>query len=279
MKNSLKIIRLDGTEYHLKDYGIYVESFNPSAPPPVHYQEDIPGMHGLMDGGTDYGGRSIPVELALKGLSINDYYLLKNEVFRMFDSRQPFYVVYDREPGKRWKVKYNSPYSITPLIPKVGKTQIELMSFLPFAQSIGTTLDPLTFEIGLWQWGMNIPFDEVKYIHDTNSFQINNLGDEVIDPRSVADLPDLPLIIEYRGASSNLKIINDTTGDEVAFNLSTSSNDVIRIEGVQYRRNGLNIIDDTNQELISLAPGINNIRLQGTSGSFQIKFDFRFLYF
>ncbi|MGG5737729.1 hypothetical protein [Bacillus cereus group sp. IBL03679] len=61
-----------------------------------------------------------------------------------------------------------------------------------------TTIDPFTFDSGLWQIGQNLPAEDLIYKHSTSSFRIYNASDIEIDPRK------LPLVIRIRGATNGL---------------------------------------------------------------------------
>ncbi|MGJ9381536.1 phage tail family protein [Salipaludibacillus sp. CF4.18] len=277
--HNLKIIYKDGSTVDMwKDLSTIVQGFDPSSPEPIIYTEEIQGRHGAIPMGKDYAPQSLPARCTMDARDFYDYSLLRNKIYKAlnpFDAKgrtEEFYIVSDSEPGKRWKVEVDS--SFTPSrIANLGEFTIPFISFQTFSESIGTSLDPMTFDPELWQWGQGIPLDEVSYIHNTNEFVINNIGDVRVDPREHLS------VIEFKGASSNLTIENLTTGDRWEYYGDTQETDTIRLERVKSKKNGLSIIGSTNKELISLAPGENNLKLSGTSGSFEVTFDFRFLYF
>jgi hypothetical protein len=142
-----------------------------------------------------------------------------------------------------------------------------------FLESIGTTLDPQTFDSELWQIGQGLITDDTKYIHNTTSFRIYNAGNVKVDPHRN------PLIIKYKGISTNLQIKNNTTLDTWSFTGTTTEDDTLELNRLRSLKNTVvNVFSDTNRRSISLAPGWNDIELIGTSGSFEISFDFRFYY-
>ena len=147
------------------------------------------------------------------------------------------------------------------------------MSASPYAESVGSLLDPFTFEAELWDFATNIPFDDFSYVHTTRQFEIWNLGDVVVDPRNSPKLE-----IRYTGASNGLAIENRTTGEVWRHLRTTSAGQTLLIDGVETRLNGLPETPRTNRAPISLAPGKNDIRITGTSGSFEVAFDFRYLF-
>lgn len=268
----LKIIRKNGEEYPIDGtIGIVCTSFTINSPSPIHQRGEFDGIDGFRDLGTTYEGRTIEAGFKLLAYDWAEYALLRNLVFHIFDSKEEFYLISMDEPNKRWRVKCDSSYGIKRLA-TVGSADISFISPSAYAESIGSPLDPYTFESELWQFGMNIPMVDFAYKHNTRTFSIWNLGDKHINPRH-----DM-LQIFYKGASNNLKITNTTTNEVWQYNGSSQSNDTIELDGVFSRKNGTSIFSDTNRKLISLAPGENIFTLTGTSGAFEIAFDFRFMY-
>jgi hypothetical protein len=107
-------------------------------------------------------------------------------------------------------------------------------------------------------------------VRDATEFTLYNAGDVKVDPRQHE------LVIAYTGASTDLAIKNETTEEEWKYTGTSASGDTIRLDGVRSTKNNLSIFRDTNHKLISLAPGKNEFSLSGTSGNFEITFDFRF---
>lgn len=266
------VLRLDGKKYVLEDLGIITRDFNPSSPSPKHNKEEVDGRHGAIDLGTVYEPRVINGSFYLQAVDMWDYALLRDEVFKIFDSRQAFFIIDQRNPGKRWLVKCNNSYDIDQQR-IYGFFDIQFITVdLPFAESIGTTLNDLTFDSGLFQIGQGLSAEDIKYRHTSSSFSIFNAGDEEINPERT------PLMIQIKGASTNIKLTNITTGDVWSYTGTTGAGDVIKLDGVKSFKNGTSIFGDTNFKLITLASGWNNFIVSGTSGAFLIEFDFRFYY-
>ncbi|EJS63491.1 phage tail family protein [Bacillus cereus] len=263
--------RLDGTVYELEEIGIITRDFNPSSPKPKHITEEIDGQHGAVDFGTVYEPRKIDCSFYLKAVDMWDYALLRDEVFRIFDSQEAFYIIDNRNPRKRWLVKCNSEYDVDQQR-IYGFFEIEFVAFNPFAESVGTTLDSFTFDSNLWQIGQGLIAEDISYIHKTSSFRIYNAGSVEIDPRK------LPLIIRIKGATNNLTITNRTTQETWKYNEATSTSDIVELNRVQVFKNGISVFGKTNRKFISLKPGWNDFYVSGVTGSFQIEFDFQFYY-
>lgn len=264
----MKIIKGNQT-YNLQDLGIIINSYIITSPNPIHEREKIDDRDGFIDLGTTYDGRVITVKLTILPVDRHDFALLRNKVFRILDSRESFYLVHEEE-GKRWTVKYNSPFSFS-RVENIGETTIELISSSAYAESVGTTLDELTFESEKWQVGQGLISDDLSYIHSTPTFSIYNAGDIMVDPRQYN------LKITLKGISTGLQIINHTTGDTYAYNGVLNEGDTLVLDGVRTLKNGDSDFKNTNKKLLTIAPGWNEFEVTGVT-DFEIKFDFRFYY-
>lgn len=269
----LIIERKNGKRYKLsKETGYIVLKIRPESIKVNGQRESISGRPPIRIG-TEIEGRSIHTELLFTAYDFPDHVLKRNEFFQILDSREEFYVIFSEEPGKRWLVSAEA-FKPEPVTMTLGRCEMVLYSESPYAESIGKTTDQMTFDSGFWQIGQGLIAEDTKYIHNTTSFRIFNAGDVTIDPRL------FPLKITYKGVSNNLSIKNVTTGDLWSYTGSTASeNDVITLDGVKSSQTAVgSIFGKTNWGLITLKPGWNDFVLTGTSGSFEIKFDFRFYY-
>lgn len=265
--------RKNGQIYELNKLGIYTNNLDPDAPEPDTTTAEMPGVDGHLDLGTKYKGRTLNADMYIVASDFDDFALYRNEIFRIFDSKESFNLIHESEPNKKWvNCKYTSPFSIARQARRVGEFSVQFQSTSAYAHSRGSLLDPYTFEVELWQFGMNIPMVDFSYSHNTRSFSIWNLGDKEVNPRH-----DM-LQIFYKGASNNLRIRNATTGDEWQYSGSSNAGDTITLDGVFSRKNGVSIFGQTNRKLIRLAPGENKFILTGASADFEIAFDFRFLF-
>jgi hypothetical protein len=277
-EQTLKITKSDGQKFIISsNKDMKVLMFLPSSPLFNAQYEKIPGRHGDLDlpGGSFGSQESIKSRIFFRSRDIYDFYLFRDEIFHLFASQEPFYITTNREPGKRWKVRVAARYEVEPKgNGSYGVFDIVFKSASPFCESIGTTLDPFTFDSEMWQIGQGLIAEDTKYIHNTTSFRIFNAGHVTIDPKF------MDLKIKYRGKSNNLTIKNVTTGDLWSYTGSTTTlRDVITLDGVKAYRNVLgSIFKNTNWGLIRLDPGWNDFILSGTTGDFKIEFDFRFYY-
>ncbi|MFP7447167.1 phage tail family protein, partial [Bacillus infantis] len=116
--------------------------------------------------------------------------------------------------------------------------------------------------------------EPIQYLFQQSAFSIWNDGDEPVDPRERWAY----LQVLFQGASENLTIKNLTTGDEWSYTGTTAAGDIIELNGIRSLKNGSSIFGQTNRKLLTLAPGMNQFEVSGTTGPFQISFDFRFYY-
>ncbi|WHY01879.1 phage tail family protein [Neobacillus sp. DY30] len=260
------IERLDGTVYDLEELGITTRDFVVSSLTPRHSFEIVQGRHGTVDMGTEYDPRNITVSFYAKAVDQEDYARLRHEVFRMFQTAEAFYVTESRHPDKRWLVKVAAPFS--PEQQQLyGFFVVELVTVeQPFAESVLTTLDPNTAAAQITGTGSR----EINYRHSASSFEIYNEGDVAVNPR------EMPLVITFKGASTNLKITNLTTGDVWQYTGTTAVSDTVKLDGIRATKNGLSIFRNTNRKLIRLAEGWNDFQITGATGAYEITFDFRF---
>ena len=272
----LIIERLNGDVFNTADFGIKFKTFNVGPPIASHQSDTVRGRDGSIDQGSQYEDRTIEAEADFFSVDYWDYPLKRNEIFKLFQSKEAFYITDSREPAKRWLVKVDD-FETEQINDWKGNLEIEFITAnQPFAESMGTSLNPRRFDEETWQIGQGL-LDEVQdtdYIHSTRNFRIYNSSDILIDPR-VHDIK-----ITFKGASDGLSITNTTTGDVFIHNGQTNANDIITLEGIRMLKNGESIFRDTNHRLITLEPGYNDFVINGaTEGEFEIIFEFRFYYF
>ena len=267
----LKIIK-NGLIINPSDYGLTCLKFRPQSVTHNHLTETIENSDGVIHTGTTYGSREIQTSFLQEGYSHIDLQLLIDELNMLFATKEPIYLIDSRQPGKRWKALVNSTYDIDYVNLQTNKFDINFSSLMPYCESVGTTLDPFTFDSDLWQVGMNLPSDrELIYKHTTGRFEIYNAG-VFLDPRKIS------FRILFKGASENLTIKNITTGQVFSYNGRSNAEDTILLDRIQHFKNGSNIFSYTNHKFISLLSGWNQFEVSGVKGSFEIIFDFRFYY-
>ncbi|MGC3792051.1 phage tail domain-containing protein [Priestia aryabhattai] len=263
--------KLDLTSRNIVPIGFVLDS-----PSPQHMRENVQNVNGTNTLGTVLDGRTMKVTFLLKAIDIYDFYFIRNELFKLFNGLDFLYLVdVEREPGKRWKVKVNSQYDLTKLNTTAAKAEIEFFSDFSFAESIGTTQDPFSFDSDIWQFGQGLIDEDLSYTHTIKDFKIYNAGDIIIDPRF------LPLTIEVTAAqtSSNItmSLTNNTTGETWSYTGPTTAGQVYQLSGVQTLLGGISVSQKTNYGLITLKPGYNSV--SRNSGISKVSFINRFYYF
>jgi hypothetical protein len=257
---------IDLTTYGL--YGLRLIVPSPSYTPTI---ESIQGRSGVVPLGKDLQSRNLIAVFRVASADYADSLLLRDELYSLFSAGNTFYIGEEKQPGKRWFVECTEQWTPERVNIRTMTMEIPLICLSGLAESIGTTQDPFTFDAELWQVGQGIVAEDLVYTHSSAMFNIYNAGVK-LDPRYMS------LVIEYKGASNNLTIKNETTGDEWKYTGASNSGDTIRLDGVRSEKNGLTILRNTNKKLITLNHSWNGFRLSGTSGSFQISFKFRFYY-
>ncbi|MGM7635631.1 phage tail family protein [Bacillus sp. Hm123] len=257
----------------IKDYGLRCLKYFVPPPASDDVTEQIDGMDGRLFIESFYSDRTIRVELALKGKSIEDMRKLKTKFNRLFAQKEEFFVVFKAEPHRRYRVKLANVPDWEAASQRLASTTVEFKMYGIYAESPGTTLKMPPFyhyyQVGDGKIDEGDPV--VQYIHSTNNFAVFNDSDVPIDPRNKE------IVIELKGMLVNPSIINSTTGDEWSWTGSAAKDDVIKLDGIRSLKNGQSIFKDTNKKLISLVPGWNYFEISGAT-DFTISFDFRFYY-
>lgn len=269
----IQVFDMNGTEINLDEYGLKCLSFIPDSLTPQFFEDDNEEVDGSSILGIKITKRNLHTKFLMQAVDHLDYQLLRDEIYRLFDPRRDLYIIDKRQPKKRWKARASAAFKPEYINHIAGRFEITFVSPKPYSESIGTTLDPFTFDAELWQLGQGLLTDDLIYKHTTNSFKIYNAGDFSVDP------VELPLIIKYKGASTNLQIFNKTNLDLWKYTGVTTANETLEINRTRTLKNSVvPVFGDTNRKHITLETGWNEIELTGTSGSFEIEFNFRFYY-
>ena len=272
MEIYLTIIK-NGVTIDHRDLGVRLLSFRKSPLTGENLTDKVQGRHGLINKGTQYDGRKLKATFMANALSPIDYQLQLDEISDLFSTETEMTIIESRQPGKKWDVKVDGDFEIEWIGGRNGHFEVNFIASLPFSQSLGTTLDPFTFNADVWQVGMNMPADtELNYRFSTNSFKVFNAGSVTVDPQK------LPLDIQFRGESQNLTITNQTTGQMFKYTGTTTTSDVLVLKRCRHLKNNVSIYDATTHDVISLVPGWNQFSVSGPSSRFEVAFDFRFYY-
>lgn len=270
----LTIERKNGDILTNKDIGLVVSRFDVSPPALDTTTESIAGRHGNIDLGSTYLPREIELEGYFKSYDFRSYPIYKDRLYKAFASEEAFYLIDSRQPWKRWLVKLSGQSSIDRIpMTRFGEVSMSFETMgMPFSTSAATSLEPRVWEDNGWFWGSGISWSDEDFVYTTESFNVPNYGDVIVNPRF------MELIIRFSGASTDLRIQNLSTGDDWQYTGTTASEDIVTINGIRSTKNGISIIRDTNKQLLRLATGDNAIQVTGATGEFTISFEFRFAY-
>nr|DAO61163.1 MAG TPA: distal tail protein [Caudoviricetes sp.] len=237
----------------------------------VEYQE-FSGSNGSREVNSSFKSFIIEVKLFMEFKNMYDYQLKETELYAFLFDDNNYYIVTDREPGKRYLVRPNS-VDLEDLGIRYATYSVAFNVFRGCSESLSTTLSE--FSLGdEWQFSQNLESADYEYEFGVSRFQVFNAGDFKIDPR------EHDLKITLKGESlGNAAIFNRTTGERFIYYppFSTNLGQTITLDRVYPKLNGVNCGIDTNLGLITLAPGINEIEIQNVA-NVKSSWDFRYLY-
>lgn len=248
--------------------------------------EKTEGSNRKLDYGSTYGERDIELSILLKANDTQDYRLLRDATYALFNKHDTFYVVESYQPGKRYLVSVDSKY-IPERIPgnqRYANGEITCTKLdVPFAESIGTTQDihknGINADDDLWGFGMGLEAVDESLIYTHNAtvnkpFFIYNAGNVSIHPFE----QDFKMTIRnVQGSTDMFQITNLTNGSRARINVPVKPTDTIVYDGPNVTRNGLAFLRDTQKNFIELSPGWNNFRVHYCDSA-DIEFDFRYYY-
>lgn len=241
----------DGSYYDLDDIGVKTVDFVVSAPAYTTEYEPADGMDGAHDLGTTLEPRTITADFYMKAKGTGeDYAELRDEVFSIFRSRRPFYVINTRSPSKRWLVKVEGSFEMDQQ-QGYGFFTVELVAASGVSESINIS----------------------SRSFDTQTIHFMNSGNVPIDMRT-QDVTEMT----FTGASDGLSITNMNTSEVWKYNGVTEAGDVLRLKGVRSEKNGVSIFGQTNRKIITLVPGMNELKISGATDDFRLEIRSRFYF-
>lgn len=265
------IEKLNGTRLDIEDYGLTRLFHHIPSAEIDHTKESMNGI-GEVVTETTILQRTITVEIGFKVSDIYDYYLLRDELNGLFMRRESFYIIFKREPYKRWLVKLDKQFTV-PVHTQGGKFSLDFRTVKRFAESIASTYSRKEWDENIWWWNGAITWDDpLQYSFTTNNFTLVNLGNMVIDP-SESDM-DIRITIK---ATTNMPITirNVTNGSVYVYGGTLTSNDILVLDGPRSLKNGVSVFKDTLKKVLKFDPGENKIEITGGTVH-SVDFDFRF---
>ena len=254
------------------DLGFECIEFERKAPQlNVEYQE-FSGSNGSREVNSSFKPFNIEVKLFVEFKNMFDYQLKETELYAFLSEKDSYFIMTDREPGKRYLV-HPSSIDLEEIGIRYATYNIVFNAFKGCSESLSTTLSEFSLS-NEWQFSQNLEAADYKYSFDVSRFQVFNAGDFSVDPR------ENDLRITLHGESlGNATVFNRTTGERFIYYPSFSNNlgQTVSIDRVYPKLNGVHCGIDTNLELITLAPGINEIEIQNVA-NVKSSWDFRYLY-
>ncbi|MER2190619.1 MAG: phage tail family protein [Solibacillus sp.] len=275
---NFSLIRENGQVIDMHEKNWWVSRFRIQPPSFNRATEKVDGMHGVIETGVVFDTRSINVMIQLEGYDSIDFDYLRDEIYRTFNPLEEFTIIRDLQPGKRYIVKVANltgvDYEDGSL--EDGYFEVEFVMLQPFAQSVKKSMDLHHYkewDVGFWQWNMGLDWNVMpKYLFNSGSFVVINIGDIPIDPRQ----HELEITIKATAASF-LQITNHTTGDVYRYNGALGAADTLILRDIRTLKNNVSAFKHTNFQLLTLAVGQN--RFSVTGGTIHsIAFNFPFLY-
>ena len=270
-----EIITDDGVIDLNKIDGIIVDIISKTHPNGTTETTDLASVDGSVPEFTTYGSYDLEVSLLARGIDKPDVDLLIFKLNNLLSKRKAYYVRHSDLPSIKYAVLP------TPKIESDRKTRNDYEITVTFECYKGysesyKTVQQMNLLDGTWQFEEGAVFDDdVKYTHETNNFYIYNGSPDTIDPlinhylylKVNADAPD------------GLRIINNTTEQELEFSEPLKVSDDFVLDGVYPMLNGKRVGRYTNFEFIKLAPGYNSISIYGDAANKpKSQWDFNFLF-
>lgn len=215
--------------------------------------------------------RVIEADFVFEGIDNTDYYLIQHEIYPLFIREKPYYIYFQRMPSIMYRVLCE-PFKTDKFgVNGAGSFTLNFHVQGGYGRSRGTTLSPFTFDTELWQIGMGIPHEDLKYSFKENIFRVYNAGHVTIDPDKKHELI---IALKCEGLP---RIKNHTTGSLYQFNKAMKYSDKLVLKGIKTYLNNDLVSKYSNHKVIKLAVGWNDIEISGCANP-EASFDFPFLY-
>lgn len=247
-----------------------------SAPNPLITYQQLGGIDGQQALFSTFDVNTVTARFWLHFGTYEDFLLAKHDIHTIFSSRDVIRIRTGVQPALCYFVK-SVPFEITPSEPGSHDAEFSIAFQNPsgYKYSLAKSNElPTGSDTALKELGMNLPLTETSYTFNTQSFNVYNPSDIVIDP--YLQKHDLKIIIHASGNS--IKVTNNTNGSTWSYNASLSNADTIILDGITTFKNGKPDSISTDYGNLTLEKGNNNISVSGATGINDITFSFRFIY-
>lgn len=270
-------IKKEGTEYRLNEVmpSAHLLEMHIGSPEPIADMYAMRTRDGARLDDLTFGPQRIVAKILLAGDSMEHFYLLRNELMRLFYHRGLVRIRSSDEPAKSAYVLAN-PTDVTPF----DMTSTSVID-LEFQNVMGYRVTPfdsteLIQNMDKLQFGMNLELDNLpKYTFNSSAIKVFNPSDVAIDP--YVHKHDLRLVLKGVSTTNSFTIKNETTNTAITINSQLKQGDEFVLNQVLATING-NANLKTDFGHISLAKGWNDIKVVGVS-NVVLDVKFPFLYF
>jgi predicted phage tail component-like protein len=255
--------------------GLLVTKANiPILPETRQTEEEIPGLDGTIDQNTEYGTRTIELEVMMLASNETEFQIRLQQIAKVFNARagvKP--LILDRMTGKRWMCKYNGQLPLDK-IASLGTFTLPFKAFFPFSESVLDTSTPIAYGQG-YTYGMGFRYGGSNYSFPVTSspktFTVYHAGTYEAYP-----------VIRLTGSASNITIRNDTTGEQCTLAVTMAAGDVVEVRCAPLEqsvtKNGVDITRVHSGVFPRLVEGDNSITITATVPNLTVAFIFRHTY-
>lgn len=232
------------------------------------------GKDGVALGPSTFGPFNLVLRFAYVGTDTEDYNLMKQRLRGLLFRRDPYYIVHSDMPGKKYAV-YCTENAITDVYSKYGTFEIKFVVFKGYSESLKDTLS-VDFLNDEWQFGNGLITDnDISYRQSGKRFVIYNGSFDTIDPQQ-----DHKLIIRIKADAPNgFTMHNYHTDESFTYYGTLKSYQTLTLNGEHPFIGNTRVGNDTNFDWITLAPGNNNIEIEGNGlSNVSAEFEFNFIY-
>ena len=266
----------DGVAF--SDVGLLVTKVNiPLLPEVTVTEEDIDGYDGTVDVDEQYGPRPIELTVALITESEAEYQARLQQIAALFNlKKRARPLVLSRAPGKRWICGYNGRIPIEK-VATIGEFTIPLKAYMPFAESITSSTEPLRL-------GQGYMLGQGLYLTDSSATYEIKASPTTITVANMGTYKAYPkLVVKAVAAVTKLAIENLTTGEKLTVMTTIAAGSELVIDCTPLAQvchlNGSLSLGLIDGNFIRLDPGDNELLITADSAiDITLDVEFRHIY-
>lgn len=244
---------------------------------------EVNGTDGVLMGPSSFGHFNLILNFSFKGHDTTDLRLIKQKLRGLLFRREPYYVWHSDLPGKKYAV-YCTEDGNESLTNSFATFAVTFVVFKGYSESLKET-DQFSLSSGDWQFeGGVLADDNIKYKHDTTSFNIYNGSSDVINPllrhkfKLLINI-DAPKGFKIKNKTTSKKLNDGTETDVFEYKKAIKKNQQLVINGVHPFINNKRVGIDTNWQWLTLDKGFNEIEITGENiSNVQTHWVFPFIY-